>query len=314
MTGRPGPLTYPVRTFRRLAAPDPGADFERPADYGLTAEPFTAVTDDGLRIAGWTFVPPRAWGLVIVCHSRNTGKSRTLKQTRLLYDQGLAVVGFDFRGCGESDASRRRLRGSLWDPLADLEAVSAHVRRRFADTPPLAERVALLGCSFGGNMALAYLGRPSGAARHPALILDSTPLVRWKDMLGEQLRRERQGARWRAPRALADRAMASAVSAWTRSPALYRHARRSARQQSGVALLYIVGERETLFDARVSRRFVEDHWAGPAEIWRVSRGRHLANHVVAPQEYARRVSEFLAKAYGVPLTRGEQAEAGRHGA
>ncbi|WP_326584720.1 hypothetical protein OG889_40870 [Streptomyces sp. NBC_00481] len=128
------------------------------------------------------------------------------------------------------------------------------------------------------------------------------------------MRRERQGARWRTPRALADRATASAVSAWTRSPALYRHARRSARQQSGVALLYIVGDRESLFDARVSRRFVEDHWAGPAETWRVSRGRHPANHVVAPQEYARRVSEFLAKDYGVPLTRGEQAEAGSNGA
>ncbi|MEU1181205.1 alpha/beta fold hydrolase [Streptomyces sp. NPDC005820] len=290
------PLTYPVRTFRRLAAPEPGADFERPADYGLSAEPFTVLTADRLRVSGWTFVPPQPWGVVIVCHSRSTGKSRTLRQTRLLYDEGLAVVGFDFRGCGESGTGARRLRGSLWDPLRDLDAVSAYVGRYFGDGSPLLGRVALLGCSFGGNMALAHLGR-AGLGRYPALVLDSTPLVRWKSMLDVQLRRERDGARWRGPRAAADAAVASAVSAWTRSGALYRHARRSARRQSGTALLYVAGEREALYDVGESRRFVEDHWAGHAEIWTVPRGRHLTNHVVAPAAYAARVSGFLREAF-----------------
>jgi pimeloyl-ACP methyl ester carboxylesterase len=289
-------VRYPVQLFRRFAWPPPRPSFENPADYGLAAEPFDVGTDDGLRIRGWLFVPDDAWGMVIVCHARGASKSRTLGHVRLLYEQGLGVATFDFRACGESDAPRRRPWGSLWDPLRDLEAVADHVESYADGRPGLRGRVAMLGCSFGGNMVLAYTGRT--ARRYPAVVFDSTPLVHWADMLDDLLRRERRGVRWSRVRALTDRLVARAVVAWTRAEPLYRHAQRAARNLAGTRVLHIVGERDTIFDVDESCRFLHANCPGEAEIWRVPRGRHLTNHLVDPGGYADRVTACLSAAFG----------------
>lgn len=295
-------MPYPVRVFRRFAWPQPRPDFETPADYGLVPEPFEVVTDDRLRIRGWTFLPDDAWGMVIVCHARSASKSRMLGHARLLWEQGLGVAAFDFRACGESAAPRWRSRGSLWGPLRDLEAVARHVEARVAGTPRLRGRVALLGCSFGGNMAIAHAG--TTGRRYPAVVLDSTPLVRWVDMLDDLLHQERRDAGLPRVRALTDRLVARAVSTWTRAGPLYRHAQRSARALAGTRVLHIVGDRDTMFDVDESCRFLRAECAGAVEIWRVRRGRHLTNHIVDPAGYAERVTACLAAAFG-PQSRQE---------
>ena len=119
-------VTYPVRLFRRFAWPESGPDFESPADFGLSVEPFEVLTEDRLRIRGWTVVPPDPWGMVVVCHARSANKSRTLGHLRLLVEQGLGAVAFDFRGCGDSDPPRVRGRGRL----APLRAPGADAGRR----------------------------------------------------------------------------------------------------------------------------------------------------------------------------------------
>jgi alpha-beta hydrolase superfamily lysophospholipase len=287
---------YPVRLFRRFAWPDPAPSFEDPADYGLRPQPFETTASDGLRIRGWWFAPPDPWGVVVVCHARGASKSRTLGHVRLLRERGLAVAAFDFRACGDSDAPARKRWGSLWDPLRDLEAVVGHVEERTAGDPRLRGRMALLGCSFGGNMAIAHAG--TTGRRYPAVVLDSTPLVRWVDMLDTLLARERRTARFAGPRAVTDRLVARAVAAWTRAGPLYRHAERSVRNLHGTSVLHIVGERDSLFDVEESCRFLRTRCAGRTEVWRVPRGRHLTNHVVDPARYADRVARFLAEAFG----------------
>ncbi|GIF41447.1 alpha/beta hydrolase [Actinoplanes xinjiangensis] len=293
---------YPVDVFRRFVWPARGADFATPEDHGLVPEPFTVTTSDGLRIRGWVFLPPGAWGMVVVCHARNASKSRTLSHARLLVDQGLAVVTFDFRGCGESAAPRRWWRDGLWGPLKDLDAVVRHVNTAH---PGFAGRVALLGCSFGGNMAIAHAGT---AGRHyPAVVLDSVPLVRWVGMLDTLLRRERRGARFRRTRAVADLLVARAASLWTRAGPLYRHARRSVRALSGTRVLQIVGARDSLFDVEDSCRFLREDCAGAVTVWRVPAGRHLTNHLADPDGYAIRVVSCLRDAFGAEQTIKEEA-------
>ncbi|GAA4054727.1 MULTISPECIES: alpha/beta hydrolase family protein [Actinomadura] len=289
------PLRYPIRQFRRFAYPEPGADFEDPADYGLEPESFEVVTTDGVRCRGWLFTPKEPWGVVIICHARSAGKSRTLRQARLLWERGLAVATFDFRGCGDSAAPPRRARRSLRAPLRDLEAVARHVCRRFAADPRTSGRVALLGCSFGGNMVIAHAGHADRT--YPAIMLDSTPLVHWADMLGALLARERRDARFPRARAVADRLVICSVVAWTRAEALYRHARRSVRRLARTKALLVIGTRDTLFDVEESHRFLSAYYAGDTETWRVPRGRHLTNHVVDPEAYAARIVTFLASAF-----------------
>jgi len=290
------PLQYPVRLFQRFAWPASRSSFVSPADFGLSPEPFIVVADDGLRIRGWTFLPADAWGVVILCHARGASKSRTLAHARLLWEQGLGVVTFDFRGCGDSDVPHRQMGGSLWDPLRDLEAVARYTESYVADAPSLRGRVALLGCSFGGNMAVAHAG--TTGRRYPAVILDSTPLVRWVDMLDDLLRKERRGADFPRLRGLTDLVVARAVATWTRAGPLYRHARRSVRHLAGTRVLHIVGDRDTLFDIDESCRFLRADCAGSVEIFKVRRGRHLTNHLVDPDGYAERVTTCLSAAFG----------------
>ncbi|MGA8116428.1 MAG: alpha/beta fold hydrolase [Actinocatenispora sp.] len=282
-------MTYPVRQFRRFAWPEPGASFETPADHGLTPVPFRVVAADGLGIRCWRFTPRDPWGTVVVCHARGADKSRTLRLARLLYERDLEVVSFDFRGCGESDRPVRQWRGTLWDPLRDLDAVAAEAAK---DT----DRLALLGCSFGGNMVIAHGG--TAPRRYAAVILDSTPVVRWVDMLDRQFALERRDARHPAVRAGVDRALSLVLAWWTRSNALYRHALRSVASEHMTPLMHIVGARESMFDVDESCRTLTEHCAGPLEVWRVPRGRHLTNHVVDPTGYADRVTSFLTTAFG----------------
>jgi pimeloyl-ACP methyl ester carboxylesterase len=86
------------------------------------------------------------------------------------------------------------------------------------------------------------------------------------------------------------------VVAFTRADALYRHARSSAHQLRDTPLLLILGERDGFFDIEESTRFVERHYAGAARIWRVRRGRHLTNHIVAADAYEQQVVSFLCDA------------------
>jgi len=294
---------YVWSTIRRFAWPDVAPSLDRPEEHGLSPEAFTVRTADGVDIRGWVLAPGAAGAagapgapeaVVILCHGRNANKSRLLHHMALLHRAGFAAVAFDFRGCGTSDPPRRRWYNSMWEPLRDLEAVARLVEGRFGARP-----VALFGLSFGGNMAIAHAGTTGRC--YAALILDSTPLIRWGDMLTTVLAREREGARAPRLRALCDRLAMAFIVVFTRADALYRHAQRSATQLRDTPLLLILGEREAFFDPEASARFVERYYAGPARVWRVARGRHLTNHIVAAAAYEREVVSFLRDA----LTRKE---------
>jgi pimeloyl-ACP methyl ester carboxylesterase len=283
---------YVWTTIRRFAWPDKAPSIERPEDHGLAPEAFTVRTDDGVDIRGWVLAPEAPEGVVILCHGRSANKSRLLPQLAMLYRAGFAAVAFDFRACGTSDDPPRRWFNSMWEPLRDLEAVARYVDARFGAR--LAGRIALFGLSFGGNMAIAHAG--TTGRRYAALILDSTPLIRWGGMLAAVLARERQGARGVRLRALCDRLAIAFIVAYTRADGLYRHALDSARQLHATPVLLVLGERDRFFDIDESVRFVEQHYAGDIQIWRVARGRHLTNHIVSAAAYEHQILAFLRDA------------------
>ncbi|MFL5350893.1 MAG: alpha/beta hydrolase [Hyalangium sp.] len=287
---------YIGRTFIRFVYPPSMTLVGLPEDQGLSPERFEVQARDGVRIRGWLFTPgTRAMGMVIVCHPFGMNKGRVLSQVKLLLEGGLVVVTFDFRGCGESARPHRKAFNSIWEPLMDLEAVSDYVDERFRDEPELRQRVGLLGYSFGGNMAIAHAGycdRP-----YSAVVLDSTPLIEWKEMIGTVLERERRGHRLELVRRGLDALATRLIEWWTRSDELYQRAKDSAARLAKTPVLLVVGEQDLYFDVNLSCDFVLTHCAGPRDIWRVRKGRHLTNHVLDPGAYAARVLGFLKSSF-----------------
>ena len=107
----------------------------------------------GVNLAGVLHLPEggrRPWPCVVAAHGLLSSKdSDKYVQIAEAFNQaGFAVCRFDFRGCGES-------QGNLADTtvaqrIADLHAVVERMRGH----PDLSGRVALVGSSLGGYVAL----------------------------------------------------------------------------------------------------------------------------------------------------------------
>lgn len=114
------------------------------------------VRSDGLAISGILGTPEaHSWPLVILCHGLLSHKnsSKYLEIARVFAEAGIATVRFDFRGCGESEG--RAAQSTISGRWRDLQ----HVMARAEALPGFNGRVALLGSSLGGYLALLEAGR-----------------------------------------------------------------------------------------------------------------------------------------------------------
>jgi alpha-beta hydrolase superfamily lysophospholipase len=121
----------------------------------MSEEPFRIISD-GLAISGILGKPEaHSWPLVILCHGLLSHKSSSkyLEIARVFGEAGIATVRFDFRGCGESEgvAAESTVSGR-W---RDLQEVMVRVE----DLPGFNGRLALLGSSLGGYLALLEASR-----------------------------------------------------------------------------------------------------------------------------------------------------------
>ena len=112
-------------------------------------ETLTFYDRHGHRIAGVMSTPDRpTTRLAVLCHGFLSGKNSTTNKTltRLLNQQGLANLRFDFFGQGESDGPFEELTTSLavHQAHAALDLVAA---RGYG-------RIGLVGSSFGGLVAI----------------------------------------------------------------------------------------------------------------------------------------------------------------
>ncbi len=107
--------------------------------------------------------------VVVCCHGLLSykGSTKFVAIGEQFSQAGLAVVRFDFAGCGESRVVQRE--SLLASRLRDLRAVLDHVRRQ-----PWADgRIGLLGSSFGGYLAL--LTAASGGLGIKAVVCWASP-------------------------------------------------------------------------------------------------------------------------------------------
>jgi dipeptidyl aminopeptidase/acylaminoacyl peptidase len=110
----------------------------------------------GQRISGILHLPPMAGGpCVIACHgllaSKDSDKYVALGDR--MAREGIALLRFDFRGCGESEG--RIEESTVSGRIEDLGAALDFVR----SYPGLDHRVGLLGSSLGGYVSLIKASR-----------------------------------------------------------------------------------------------------------------------------------------------------------
>ena len=241
-----------------------------PRDIGLAYEDVVFPSEDRLALHGW-FLPARYEGLepagtVVFVHGNAGNLGGHLGAIYWLPSAGFQVFMFDYRGFGDS-AGDADLAGAHADSRAAIRAAASR-----KDVDP--ERIAVLGQSIGGAIALTTVASIGTEIPVRGLVVDSAP----SDF--RRIAREKLGDLWltwplQYPLALLVPSSPRPLDA--------------AAKLAGTRLLFVHGDRDAVVPLRHSIRLAEA--AGGAELViapGVEHGRSFEDPTVR-----KRVVEFL---------------------
>lgn len=143
------------RAVAAYIAPTPSA-VEVPADLPFAVEDVRFEGGDGLRLAAW-YVPSENGAAVILLHGYGANRLMMRWHAERLVAAGYGVLMVDGRASGESEGNRRSYG---WEDVPDVGGAIDYLRGRAAVDP---DRIGVLGCSIGGQVALR------AAAVYPAI-------------------------------------------------------------------------------------------------------------------------------------------------
>ena len=252
-----------------LIAPNASHIGDLPDD--LPGESVLIPSASGSTLHGW-FVPGHD-GVVVLLHGVHANRRSMLGRARLLHDAGFSVLLFDFQANGESPGSHVTF-GYL--ESRDAQAAVDYVRSRLPG-----ERVGVIGTSMGG--AAAILAQP--ALQVDALVVEAV----YPDL--DRAVANRLSMRFGAPARL----VAPVLTLQLRPRLGISTSDLRPIERVGhlpIPKLFIAGsldehtpidESQALFDAA----------SEPKALWIVDGARHVDFNAFAPDEYKRRVLEFL---------------------
>lgn len=120
-----------------------------PADFGLPFEEVSVTTVDGLRLVGW-LLPSTNGALVIAQHGYKSNRAEMLEEAAILQTHGYGVLISSIRA---HDYSAGETISFGLHEMQDLDAWYQFAHRQ----PGVdAGKIALLGNSMGGSMAIQY--------------------------------------------------------------------------------------------------------------------------------------------------------------
>jgi alpha-beta hydrolase superfamily lysophospholipase len=268
-----------IRGSRLLVRPDvrpfvPDADDgpATPADIGLEFEAVRFTTDDGVTLSGWLVPAAReTTTAVIVLHGFSGHRLPELAAFVPWLHERHHVLQFDFRGHGESDAGAVTL-GTL--ERRDVAAAVEFLRSRGLGP------MALFGVSMGAAIAIqAAPGLPVAA------VVADAAFAELHHPIGNRLRQEG----YPLPE-LGSRAIVAAAALRLRSRLLDPIS--AVAHISPRGLLLIAPKNDELISWRQSVRLFEAA-AEPKELYVVEGAGHAEAYATEPDEYRRRVLEFL---------------------
>jgi len=140
----------------------------------------------GLRLAGMLHVPAAAPAAAVLIgnplfEERKSAQRPLVETARILADAGLAVLRFDYRGCGDSEGDFSDVTAGDW--MADIQAAAGWLKSRFAALP-----LGLLGLRLGATLALTAGESPDQPACDFAVLWE--PVVHGRQDLEQEWRRK----------------------------------------------------------------------------------------------------------------------------
>jgi fermentation-respiration switch protein FrsA (DUF1100 family) len=127
-----------------------------PAAYGLSYEDVVIVSSDEIELVGW-YIPSQNGAAIMAQHGYKNNRAELLAEAAMLADHGYGVLLTTVRAHDYSDGERISFGTREMD---DLDAWYRYLLTR----PDVdAERIAVLGNSYGGALAIQY------AAQNPAI-------------------------------------------------------------------------------------------------------------------------------------------------
>jgi pimeloyl-ACP methyl ester carboxylesterase len=230
-------------------------------------------TEDGLRLRAW-YYPPENGAVVISLGGLGGSLGAELPPVEFLILQGYGVLQIDSRACAQPPSRVT---------LGAKETLSAKAGLDFLGEQAEVQHVGAIGFSMGGATAIR------AAARYPEIEAvaaeggffnlgkDMVEPGQPKPLIQSGLLYTIAGFYW----------MQTGVNPWQVSPV------DDLPFISPRPVLLIYGE----YEADAGRALVQYKAARePKELWIVPGGDHGRNHLVAPEEYERRLSDFFNRA------------------
>lgn len=263
-------------------------------------------TSNDLTLRGSLFLPPAPRGLIVFCHELYGNRWMAMRYCRALYDAGFAILAFDFRNEGDSDALAD-YEPIHWATQYEVDDVLATIRFAQQDERLRGLPLGIVGISRGGAAGLA------AAAVTPfvrAIVADSAFSLR--TMVNMYVR---QWGEIYVPRWLIQWSpgwylrsvvrTARRISQWRRNcryvrlePLLPRLADRGVMMICGQRDSYVKPAIASELGARVGSE---------CEVWIVSKAKHNKAREVAPEEYDGRLIRFFEQHLQSPAREPETA-------
>lgn len=143
---------------------------EGPGDVGLEHDSTTYQSELG-PMGAWSVPTPPGRRWAVMCHGWTAERRELVRMLPVFNQRGWSSLVIDYRndpGMPVDPTGRHRFGLSEW---SDVESAVRHVRDRGA------EEIALMGCSTGGALVMAFLEHSQLAEHVSAVVLDSPNLV-----------------------------------------------------------------------------------------------------------------------------------------
>lgn len=266
-------LYYILLSFQLIRPAPSAVTGPTPAEWGATFDDVSILMKDGISLKGW-FIPSQNGEVVILLHGYGSNRLQMLWHAQILSEAGYGVLLYDQRASGESGGKWRTWG---WQDVVDMEMILSYLNSEYQIST---SKISLWGASTGAEIAVLTLEQYPELKR---IIADGPGYSTAADLPPN--------------RSLADRFITAPVGPVLSLMGLIT----GVHPQSSLTHVLQNAESEKIFLISTGTGFEKlmgDNYSlqsgEKSQYWNVPDAAHTLIYLIAADEYARRVLEFLA--------------------